>query len=69
MPSDSALLVIEKKAAIIKGAIKNRDLSGILNDERLFLLIDPTEDNIAEMLKGKSSRNVNFITHRGSHQG
>lgn len=68
MPVDSYLLVIEKNAGIVKSAIKNRKLKKIISDKRLLLLIDPTEDDISVILKGKSSYKITFVTHRGSHQ-
>jgi len=64
----SNMLVVEKEAAILKTALKCRDLSALLEDTRLSILIDPSEDELAETLKGKSSLKVSFITHRGSHQ-
>ena len=68
IPSASNMLVIEKEAVMLKTVLKYRDLSVLLNDERLNILIDPSEDELAETLKGKSSLKVSFITHRGSHQ-
>ena len=65
---DSTVLVIEKNPSIIKKAAESRDLSGILADDRLRILVDPDEDEIADALKGRSSFKVTLITHRGSHQ-
>ena len=65
---DSIILVIEKNPGIFHSALTNRDFTRILGDNRLIILVDPDEDVIAESLKGKSSRQVSFITHRGSHQ-
>lgn len=65
---NSTVLVFEKHPAIIRAAIENRDLSTILNDPRIFILIDPDEDTIAETLRGKSTYKVSLVLHRGSYQ-
>ncbi len=62
------VLVIEKNSSIILNAIKERDLSRVLSDERFLLLIDPDEDSLSDILKGRSSSRVCFATHRGSYQ-
>jgi hypothetical protein len=66
--NNCTVLIIEKNPLIIKNAIIERDLTGILNDERIRILCDPDEDNISDALKGLSSRKVSFLTHRGSFQ-
>jgi hypothetical protein len=68
MTPESVLLVIEKDPVILKSALENRDISGMLSDERFLLLLDPDEDSLSKILKGKSSRRVTFLIHRGSHQ-
>jgi hypothetical protein len=68
MPSDGTILVIEKDASIIRSAAENRDLSAVFGDPRFILLVNPTEDDIAVRMKGRSSRNSVFIMHRGSGQ-
>ncbi|MCL1911334.1 MAG: DUF115 domain-containing protein [Leptospirales bacterium] len=68
IPAASNMLVIEKEAAMLKAALKYRDLSALFEDSRLNILIAPSEDELAGTLKGKSSLKVSFITHRGSHQ-
>lgn len=68
MGGDSILLVIEKSPLMLRKALGCRDLSGLLSDERLLLLIEPTEDEIAGALRGKSSRRSSLVLHRGSHQ-
>jgi len=65
---DSILLVVEKEAGIIQSAISYRDLTNLLRDNRIKILVDPDEDKLSESLKGKSSRRVSFLTHRGSFQ-
>jgi len=64
---DSTVLVVERNAAMIRKAMENRDLAFLLRDERLIILVDPKEDDIADVLKGRSSRRASFLTHRGSY--
>ena len=68
IPPTSNMLVVEKEAAMLKAALKYRDLSALLENNRLSILTNPSEDELAEALKGKSSLKVSFVTHRGSHQ-
>ncbi len=65
---DAVVLVLEQSAAMIRSAIAHRDLSTLLADERLHILVDPTEDGLADILRGKSTYRVSFLTHRGSFQ-
>jgi hypothetical protein len=65
---DSRVMVIEKNVSLFSKAVSRRDLTRLFGDTRLMLLLDPGEDDISGILKGKSSRSVSFITHRGSHQ-
>lgn len=65
---DAVIMVLEKSPAMIKKTFEHRDLSDLLADQNVILVIDPDDDTIAEALKGKSSHKVSFITHRGSHQ-
>lgn len=65
---DSTVLVIEKNILLFSEALRRRDLAGLFSDTRLMVLLDPGEEDISRRLKGKSSRSVSFITHRGSHQ-
>ena len=65
---DSLVLAVEKELGMLKAALTERDLTKSLSDERLLLLVDPDEDIIAQTLKGRSSRSVVFVTHRGSFQ-
>lgn len=64
----SLVLVIEKSAAMLKGAFTARDLSGLIGDPGIIILLDPSEDDIAVALRGKSTRRVTFLSHRGSFQ-
>jgi hypothetical protein len=64
----SIVLVIEKSAAMLKGAFRARDLRSILGNPGFILLLDPSEDDIAAALSGKSTRRVTFLSHRGSLQ-
>jgi hypothetical protein len=66
--SDSLVLVIEKSPLMLRKALESRDCAALLKDNRFILLIDPSEDVIAEALKGKSSRRTSLILHRGSFQ-
>ena len=68
IPPASNMLVIEKEAAMLRAALKYRDLSELLKDSRLIILLDPSENELAGTLKGKSSLKASFITHRGAHQ-
>ncbi|OHD68308.1 MAG: hypothetical protein A2W19_17070 [Spirochaetes bacterium RBG_16_49_21] len=68
MPDKSLVLVIEKSPLMLKMALENRDLSRILEDGRLIVLIDPGEEMISDALKGKSSRRASLLLHRGSFQ-
>jgi hypothetical protein len=65
---DSTVMVFEKDISLFSEALKRRDLTRLLGDTRLIILLDPREDEISGKLKGKSSRSVSFITHRGSYQ-
>ncbi len=65
---DSTVLALEKSAPLLREAIRHRDLSDIFGDDRLSLLVEPHDEDIADVLKGKSSYRVAFITHRGSFQ-
>lgn len=64
----SIVLVLEMLPEMIKKAITDRDISEVIADQRLNIIARPSEDTIAEILKGKSSRRVAYITHRGSFQ-
>ncbi|MFH0974473.1 MAG: 6-hydroxymethylpterin diphosphokinase MptE-like protein [Spirochaetota bacterium] len=66
--ADSTVLVLEKDPGIIKSAIAYRNIAGLLKDERLKVIADPDEEQISETLRGKSSRRVCFLVHRGSYQ-
>ncbi|MGL4369555.1 MAG: motility associated factor glycosyltransferase family protein, partial [Spirochaetota bacterium] len=68
MSADATILVLEKDAAIVRSACENRDLAKIFSDDRFLLLIGAGEDEIAEAMRGRSSRTTAFIAHRGSCQ-
>lgn len=65
---DINILVVEKDPLIFKKAMESRDFGELLSRENLLLAIDPDEDELTSIMHGRSSRNVLFITHRGSHQ-
>jgi hypothetical protein len=62
------ILAVEKNPLFLKKCAESKDLSEILSMENFFLSVDPDEDEITAFMHGRSSRNVLFITHRGSHQ-
>ncbi|MDY6969943.1 MAG: 6-hydroxymethylpterin diphosphokinase MptE-like protein [Spirochaetota bacterium] len=64
----SSVLVLEKNTWMVKEAIKHRDISSVLNDNRVKILVDPDEEQMSEALIGKSTHKVLFLTHRGSFQ-
>ncbi len=68
IPAHANVLVIEKEAAIISVALQERNLNSILQDSRLKITVNPSEDDLTELLKGKSTKTVSFLTHRGSFQ-
>lgn len=68
MAPDATLLVLEKSPEIIRCAMENRDLAGLLSDSRFILLLGAQEDDIAESMRSRSSRTTAFIVHRGSSQ-
>ncbi len=68
VPGDAVVLVLERSAAMIRSAMAHRDLSSTLADERLHILVDPTEEGLADILRGRSTYRVSFLTHRGSFQ-
>ena len=62
------VLAVEKNPLILRKAMESRNFSGLLSRENFLLAVDPDEDELTALMRGKSSRNVLFITHRGSHQ-
>ena len=67
-PAESTVLVLEKDAGILRLACEARELAALFADARLHVLLAPTEDAVAQELRGRSSMKVSFLTHRGSHQ-
>ena len=65
---DSLVLAIERSPLMVRRAVESRDLAGLLQDERLIMLLDPGEESIAGVLRGRSSRRTGMILHRGSYQ-
>jgi len=66
--SNAMVLVIDNNPSLLKTAFEKRDLTDLLSDERLLLLCDPDEESISDALRGKSSKSVSIITHRGTSQ-
>ena len=64
----STLLVLEKSSEMLMKAATFRKLVSLFQDDRIRILVDPLEDDLATALKGKSSYRVSFFTHRGSFQ-
>ncbi len=62
------VLAVEKDPLVLRSAFESRDLSELISQENFLLAVDPGEDEIVSLMRGRSSRNVLFITHRGSHQ-
>jgi len=62
------VIALEKDYAMLKKAMECRDLTGLLDRENFFILADPSENYLSDFFRGKSSREVIFITHRGSAQ-
>jgi len=62
------ILAVEKDPLLFRKAIESRDLHELFLSENFIMALDPGEDELASLLKGKSSRNVLFVMHRGSHQ-
>ena len=62
------VITIEKDEALLKSAFQSRDLEHLISLNNFYILADPTESLLGEIFRGKSSRNVMFITHRGSSQ-
>jgi len=65
---DTRVIIIEKEKLLLLKAIESRDLTRLLSDKRISILIDPHEESITGILKGKTSRRVAFVMHRGSCQ-
>jgi len=62
------IIVIEKDEVLLKKAFQFRDLETLIKRENFYILADPAEGFLSDFFRGKSSRNVLFITHRGSAQ-
>lgn len=65
---DTLVLVLEKNVLVVKLACAHRDLTHVFFDPRFMLVLNPTEENIAVTLRGKSTRRTSFLLHRGMHQ-
>lgn len=63
-----SIIAVDQSAAMVRAAAGNRDLSALFLSGKFFLLIKPDETSLARVLKGRSSKNVIFATHRGSYQ-
>lgn len=66
--SEVNVIVIEKDEVLLKKAFQSRDLETLIKKDNFYILADPSESFLADIFRGKSSRNVLFITHRGASQ-
>jgi len=62
------VIAIEKDEVLLKKAFQSRDFENLIKSENFYILADPSESYLADVFRGKSSRNVLFITHRGAAQ-
>lgn len=63
---EGTLLVIERHGEMVKRAMERRNLTFLLGDERISLLVAPSSEEVAEELKKRSTRRVTILLHRGS---
>ncbi len=68
IPSNVNVITIEKDESLLKCAFESRELVDIIKYDNFYLLADPSESLLSDIFRGKSSRNVLFVTHRGSAQ-
>lgn len=68
IPGSINVIAVERDPAVLRKAFEYRELSDLLSCENFFILADPPESLLSDFFKGKSSRNVMFVTHRGSAQ-
>lgn len=64
----TVILAVDNSPGMVRSAFMSRDLSGLLARDNFFLLLSPDEGSIAAVLRGRSSRNVVFMIHRGCYQ-
>ncbi|HPS58242.1 MAG TPA: DUF115 domain-containing protein [Spirochaetota bacterium] len=62
------IIAVDCSPSMARAASENRDLSELFSAGNFFLLLKPDEESLARVLKGRSSKSVIFITHRGSYQ-
>lgn len=67
-PQKTTILVLEADPSILHEACANRDVTELVTDPRVVLLVDPDDDALASAMKARSSYRTVFVTHRGSHQ-
>lgn len=66
--ADVNVIAIEKDEVLLKKAFQSRNFDTLIKNEKFHILADPTEGFLSDFFRGKSSRNVLFIIHRGSSQ-
>ncbi len=65
---ETLIVIIEKDCELLLHALWNRDLTELLVRENVVLLLEPLEDDLDRIFKGRSSRKLAILTHRGSAQ-
>ncbi len=65
---EASVFVVERDAELFYRAICSRDLSKILEKSNLRIFVDPSTDEIENAFKGRSTRKLSIISHRGSCQ-
>lgn len=65
---DTQLVIIDRGGPWISSLMENRDITVLLEDPRIHILVDPGQEEFTSFLKGKASRNTTFLFHRGSMQ-
>ncbi len=65
---DVTVIAVEKDPLIFRRALEARSFTGLFSNPNFYIALDPHEDQLTALLRGKSSKNVIFIKHRGSQQ-
>ncbi len=65
---ETLIVIIERDRELLLQALHHRDLRDLLGAENVALLLEPSEDDLDIVFKGRSSRSLAILTHRGSAQ-